>query len=142
MLDHTTLRWQAVDGGNYGVMMPVLPTTDTTKTLAQMLTANKWKYDIYFQKYDQPTSDIAYGTPAPPTLPLSVVTIQYNANGTFVETSPNLTLNGTWSVSGNQLSVTYSNGNFFVYTINILQTGRLEMSNAVSKIYFRLVTAN
>lgn len=139
------LKWNAADGGNYGIMMPTLPVTDPTQTLTQMLTANKWKYDMIFWNYSLSTADIVYIAGKIFTNPVQNVTEQYFSNGTWTKVSGTTTTNGTWVLNGNKVSVTI--GNLTVTnTINILRTGQLELImdpvNGRGGVYEKFVSAN
>lgn len=142
------LKWNAIDGGNFGIMMSVLPVTDPTKTLTQMLTANKWKYDMCFWNYSQATTDIVYMIGKVYTNPLQNVTEQYLPNGTWTKISnldPNSPVNGTWTLSGNKVTVTVGIVSV-TNTINILRTGQLELLmdpiNGRGGVYEKFIPAN
>jgi hypothetical protein len=138
------LKWNAIDGGNYGIMMPVLPVTDQTKTIEQMLTANKWKYDMCFWNYSQATSDIVYMAGKIFINPLQNATEQYFPNHTWTDSNGQ---NGTWTLNGNKVTITVSNV-VVTNTINILRTGQLEVlqdpsfSSTRGGVYSKFVPAN
>ncbi|SHN24770.1 hypothetical protein [Chitinophaga sp. CF418] len=142
------LKWNAIDGGNYGIMMPVLPVTDQTKTLAQMLTANKWKYDMCFWNYSLATSDIVYMINKIFTNPLQNTTEQYFPDGTWTDiSSSNPTQTGTWSLNGNKVTITVGPTSV-THTITILRTGQLEMlldpivGSGRGGVYSKFIPAN
>lgn len=142
------LKWNAIDGGNYGIMMPVLPVTDPTKTLEQMLTANKWKYDICFWNYSLATSDIVYMPGKIFINPLQNSTEQYFSNHTWTAVSNGgFVQNGTWALNGNKVTVTVGSTSA-THTITILRTGQLELlldpitSSTRGGVYSRFVPAN
>lgn len=145
-LTNDVLKWNAIDGGNYGIMMPVLPVTDQTKTIEQMLTANKWKYDMCFWNYSQATSDIVYMAGKIFTNPLQNSTEQYFPNHTWTSIS-NITQNGTWTLNGNKVTITVANV-VVTNTINILRTGQMEVlqdpsfSSTRGGVYSKFVPAN
>ncbi len=142
------LKWNAIDGGNYGIMMPVLPVTDQTKTIEQMLTANKWKYDMCFWNYSQATSDIVYMTNKIFINPLQNSTEQYFSNHTWTAiTNSGVTQTGTWTLNGNKVTVTAGTTSL-THTITILRTGQMEQladpfaSSTRGGVYSKFVPAN
>ena len=142
------LKWNAIDGGNYGIMMPVLPVTDPTKTIEQMLTATKWKYDICFWNYSLGTSDIVYMPGKIFINPLQNSTEQYFSNHTWTAVSNGgVVQNGTWTLSGNKVTITVGTV-AATNTITILRTGQMEQlsdpnfSGTRNGVYARFVPAN
>lgn len=97
------------------------PSTTTTKTKKELLTANTWLYDEYFRSYNTANTVLYYKKDKGNNLlNLSLNRVTYKTDGTYTEiTETDATLNGTWTFLNNESQVQVTN-TYGTYTSTIM----------------------
>lgn len=140
VLTANKFEWEVVNGTTYGVMMKRFPESDKSKTVAQLLTGKKWKYETYFYNFPLASADLVWriGKPNNTFTVLDQLIVEYKADGTSVETYKDGTVvNGTWYLSNNDthITVTPNGGMSFESEIKVLNETRFEW-NRVDRGYY------
>lgn len=132
-LNTKELEWHATSSGTYGIMRHKIPGIDTSVSATTLLTSQEWKYDAYYSNYNANSANVQYKTGKSNSLmAMSNMRVKYNTDGTYyeVDQSGNY-LYGTWTLSGNTLTVYNSFGiGVYASTINVLTTERLETKSS------------
>lgn len=141
VLTANQFEWEVVNGTTYGVMMKRFPESDKTKTVTQLLTGKKWKYETYFYNFSLASADLVWriGKPNNTFTAVDQLTVEYKADGTTVETYKNGTVvNGTWSVNaeGTRITVTPNGGLSFEAEIKVLNANRFEWNRVDQDYYY------
>jgi hypothetical protein len=122
-------------------MMKRFPESDKSKTVAQLLTGKKWKYETYFYNFPQASADLVWriGKPNNTFTTLDQLIVEYKADGTSVETyKDGSVVYGTWYVNsdGTRITVTPNGGNSFEAEIKVLNATRFEWNRVDQSYYY------